>query len=295
MAVITVIGVSMIIFVAARLSGDVALLLASEDATDEEIQTIRIELGLDKPVPVQYYIFVKNALQGDFGQSTRYNQPAIKLVLNRIPATLELGFTGFAMALILGIIFGTISTIRRGGLFDWAGKIFAMLGQSMPGFWTGIMLILLFGVYLGWLPTSGRGGIQHLIMPAFSMGWYSISAIMRLTRSSMLDVMDSEYIKMARIKGNPERVVIWKHALRNALIPIVSLAGFQLAVLIGGTAVIESVFRWPGVGSLMIDAIFNRDYAVIQAGALIVCTTVVIVNLFIDLLYGVINPRIQYE
>jgi ABC-type dipeptide/oligopeptide/nickel transport system permease component len=157
------------------------------------------------------------------------------------------------------------------------------------------MLILLFGVELGWLPTSGRGGISHLILPAFSVGWFSITAVMRLTRSSMLDVLDSEYIKMARIKGNPERIVVWKHALRNALIPVLGMAGMQLAFLIGGVVIVETVFRWPGLGSLIAEAVFSRDYSLVQAGVFLISGAIIVINLIVDLLYGFIDPRIKYE
>jgi peptide/nickel transport system permease protein len=295
LALVTVIGVSIIVFYAARLSGDVAVLLAPSNATEEDIQNIRVQLGLDKPIVVQYYSFVKDAVHGDFGDSIRYDKPVFDLILNRVPATLELGLVGFSLALVIGILFGVLASTKRGTILDWSGRIFAMVGQSIPNFWTGIMLILLFGVILGWLPTSGAGGIKNLIMPAFSMAWFSISAIMRITRSSMLDVLDSEYIKLARIKGNLERTVIWKHALRNAIIPVVALSGLQLASLIGGQVIIESVFRWPGIGSLMLEAINSRDYALIQAGVLLVAVGVITVNLLVDLLFGLIDPRIRYE
>jgi peptide/nickel transport system permease protein len=295
LAIITLIGVSIIIFVAARLSGDVALLIAPQDATEEQLQTIRVQLGLDKPLPVQYYIYVKNALEGDFGQSIRYAQPAMHIIINRIPATLLLGSVGFATSLVVGVLFGIVSSTRRNSWLDWCGKLFAMLGQSIPAFWLGIMLILLFGVQLGWLPTSGRGGIANMVMPVFSMAFYSIAANMRMTRSAMLEVMDSEYIKMSRIKGNPERIVIWKHALRNALIPVVGMAGMGLAIMVGGQVIIESIFMWPGLGSLMVDAIFNRDYSIVQAGVLIISTAIVTVNLLVDLSFGIIDPRIRYQ
>jgi peptide/nickel transport system permease protein len=170
-----------------------------------------------------------------------------------------------------------------------------MLGQSIPSFWLGIMLILLFAVELGWLPTSGQGGIEYMIMPVFSMAFYAIAGNLRMTRSSMLDVLDNEYIKMARIKGNPEQVIIWKHALRNALIPVIGFAGIQLAYLIGGQVIIENVFRWPGVGALMVEAVLNRDYSLVQAGVLIISAAIVIVNLLVDLSFGIIDPRIRYE
>lgn len=294
LGILTLIGVSMIIFVAARLSGDVALLLAPQDATDKEIQDIRVRLGLDKPIPVQYSIFFKNALRGDFGESIRYKKPALEVVVSRLPATVELVGTSFFLAIIIGILLGTTSATERGSWLDQSGKLFALFGQSMPGFWVGIMAILLFSVSLGWLPTSGRGGISHLILPASSMAWYSVASTMRVTRSSMLDVLDSEYIKMARLKGAPERLVIWKHALRNALIPVVGLCGMQLAHLIGGAVIIESIFSWPGLGSLIVDAVYSRDYPLVQAGVFFISAFLITLNLVVDLLYGVIDPRIRY-
>ena len=295
LGIVTLIGVSIIIFVASRLSGDVALLLAPQEATDEEIQDIRVQLGLDKPIPVQYYFFVKDALRGEFGQSIRYHRPVMEVILSRVPGTVELVGVAFIFSILSGVLLGTISATRRDSWMDLSGKLFALLGQSMPGFWIGIMAILVFAVHLGWLPTSGRGGISHLVLPAFSLGWYSIASIMRVTRSSMLDVLDSEYIKMARIKGNPQRVVVWKHALRNALIPVIGLGGMQLTHLIGGAVIVESVFSWPGLGSLIVDAVYARDYPLVQACVFLISFFFISLNLIVDLLYGLIDPRIRYE
>ena len=295
LGMVTLIGVSIIIFVASRLSGDVAFLLAPQESTDEEIQAIRVELGLDKPIPVQYYIFVKDALRGEFGQSIRYHRPVMEVILSRVSGTVELVGVAFIFSILSGVLLGTISATRRDSWMDLSGKLFALLGQSMPGFWIGIMAILVFAVQLGWLPTSGRGGISHLVLPAFSLGWYSIASIMRVTRSSMLDVMDSEYIKMARIKGNPQRVVVWKHALKNALIPVIGLGGMQLTHLIGGAVIVESVFSWPGLGSLIVDAVYARDYPLVQAGVFLISIFFISLNLIVDLLYGLIDPRIRYE
>ena len=295
LGIVTLIGVSMIIFIAARLSGDVALLLAPQDATDAEVQSIRVRLGLDKPIPVQYYVFIKNAIRGDFGESIRYKRPAVEVVTSRLSATVELVGTSFFIAIIIGILLGTTSATRRGSWLDQSGKLFALFGQAMPGFWVGIMAILVFSVTLGLLPTSGRGGISHLILPASSMAWYSIASTMRVTRSSMLDVLDSEYIKMARSKGAPEGLVVWKHALKNALIPVVGLGGMQLANIIGGAVIIESIFSWPGLGSLIVDAVYSRDYPLVQAGVFFISAFLITLNLVVDLLYGFIDPRIRYE
>ena len=295
LGIATLIGISIIIFVAARLSGDVAILLAPQDATEKEVQDIRISLGLDKPIPIQYVVFIRSAIKGDFGKSIRYNRPAIDVVLSRLSATVELVGTSFLIAIIIGILLGTVSATHRGSWLDQSGKLFALIGQAMPGFWLGIMAILLFSVTLGWLPTSGRGGLSHLILPALSMAWYSVASTMRVTRSSMLDVLDTEYIKMARIKGVPENIVVWKHALRNALIPVVGLGGMQLAHLIGGAVIIETIFSWPGLGSLIVDAVYSRDYSLVQAGVFFISVFLIALNLLVDLLYGFIDPRIRFE
>jgi peptide/nickel transport system permease protein len=295
LGLLTLIGVSMIIFIAVRLSGDPVLLLVAPDATDQEIEQMKVELGLDKPVPVQYVIFMKNSLKGDFGRSTRYRRPALELVLDRLPATIQLALLAFMVSITLGITIGVTSVTKSGSWFDFLGKAFAMMGQAMPEFWIGIMAMLVFSVQLGWLPTSGRGGIEHLILPSSTLGWFSAAAIMRLTRSSMLQVMGSEYIKTARLKGNPERIVVWRHALRNALIPIVAMGGMQLGRLLGGAVIVETIFGWPGLGQLILEAISTRDYSVVQTGVFITSTIFILLNLTVDLTYGIIDPRIRYE
>ena len=295
LGVLCIIGVSIIIFGATRLSGDVTYLMLPEEATQQEVDELRAVLGLDKPIPVQYFIFVKNVARGDLGKSIRYNRPAMEMVLERMPATIQLALAGFVISIVVGLLIGVTSATRRGSLLDTFGKLFALTGQAMPNFWLGIMAILLFSVTLGWLPTSGRGGIEHLIMPAVTVSWFSTAALMRLARSSMLDVLDSEYIKMARLKGNPEWIVVWKHGLRNALIPVVTMGGLQLSMLLGGVVIIENVFSWPGLGKLLVEAIYSRDYSLVQAGVFVTSTILIACNLAVDLLYGVIDPRIRYE
>jgi peptide/nickel transport system permease protein len=295
LGIITIIGVSIILFVVSRLSGDVTYLLLPEDATKEDEAALRAELGLDKPIPVQFLIFVRNVTRGKFGDSIRYRRPALELVFKRLPATFELGATAFLLAICIGLPIGVISATQRNSFGDIWGKLFALIGQSMPGFWLGIMSILIFAVKLNWLPTSGRGGIPNIILPATTLAWYSTASIVRLTRSAMLEILDSEYIKTARLKGNRERIVIWKHALRNALIPVVSLAGIQLGILLGGVVITESVFGWPGLGSLILDGVYSRDYSLVQAGVLVTSTIYITLNLIVDLLYGVIDPRIRYS
>jgi len=296
LGILTVIVVSMIIFVTSRLSGDVTYLLLSEDATEEDVAWLRAKLGLDKPLPVQYYYFIKGAVRGDFGESYRYtNRPAMEVVLERLPATAQLAFVAFAMSVIGGLLLGILSATKRDTFLDTLGKLFALIGQAMPGFWLGIMAVLIFSVKLGWLPTSGRGGLDHLIMPAVTIAWFSVASILRLTRSSMLDVLDSEYIKMSRLKGNSEWIVVLKHALRNALIPVVAMSGIQLAHLLGGVVIAETIFTWPGLGSLILEGVYSRDYALVQAGVFVISIIFISCNLFVDLVYGIIDPRIRYD
>lgn len=293
LAVVTLFGVTLIVFVAARLTGDPALLIAPSDATEEQIQAIRVKLGLDKPIPVQYAIFVRDAFRGEFGQSLRYGQPAMSLALKRFPATLELAAWAFALGLLLGVPLGIVSATRPGSVRERAGTIFARLGLAVPGFWLAVILMLVFSVKLGWFPTSGREQLSSRVLPVIAIAWVSLAQIMRVTRSSMLEVLGSDFIKMARIKGLRERVVVWKHALRNALIPVLGMAGFMFAMLVGGAALVESVFRWPGIGALLIDAVFARDFPLVQAGVILVSAAVILVNLLVDVLYGVIDPRIR--
>ena len=292
---ICLIGVSLIIFVAVRLTGDPTELLLPEDATKEDFERLRAELGLDKPIPVQYFIFIREAAKGNFGRSVRWKRPAIELVLSRIPATLQLGALAFCLAVGFGLLAGVTSAKLRGTPFDLVVRVAAMFGLSMPTFWLGIMLILVVAVQLRWLPTSGRGGFEHMILPALTMAGHAAASMSRLSRSSMLNVLGSDYIKMARVKGNPEWRILWKHGLKNAAIPVVTLAGIQLAAVIGHTVVVETVFAWPGIGKLIIDGIYSRDYAVVQAGICLVSAIYITINIGVDLIYGLLDPQIRYD
>ena len=292
---ICLLGVSLIIFIAVRLTGDVTELLLPEDAKPEDFVRLRAELGLDKPIPIQYIIFIKEAVRGNFGRSTRWTRPATELVLSRIPATLQLGAFAFCIALIFGLLAGVTSARKRGSPFDLVVRMVAIFGQSMPSFWLGLMFILVVAVQFRLLPTSGRGGFTHLILPGLTMAWYSVAAMSRLSRSAMLNVLGSDYIKMARVKGNPEWRVLWKHGLKNAAIPIVALAGIQLAHVIGNAVVVETVFAWPGIGKLIIDAVYARDYSVVQAGICLVSAIYITINLLVDLVYALLDPQIRYE
>jgi len=293
--VICILGISIIIFMLSHLSGDPALLMSPPEATPEDIDQLRITLGLNKPLHVQYWVFISNALQGDLGESIRWGKPCLEVWLSRFPNTLLLGGAAMLFTIIVGLPTGIISAVKLGSWFDKFGKAFALMGQSLPVFWVGLMLILFFSVILGWLPTSRMGSWQHLLMPAFTLGWYFTASLARLSRSAMLDVLDSEYIKMARIKGVPEYLVIAKHALRNALVPIVTLAALNLITLLNGTVITETVFNWPGIGRLIVDSIFARDYPMVQTCVLIASALFIFTNLFVDILYAYIDPRIRYQ
>jgi len=295
LGLITLIGVSIIVFVVSRLSGDVAIMYTGLGADEATLQAVRARFGLDKPIPIQYLVFIKNAIRGDFGESIVFNRPAIDVVLNRLPATLSLGLSSFVIGNILGVFLGSLQVVSSNKILNWCNKTLAIIGQAIPGFWLALMLMLVFAVKLHWVPTSGMGDISHFILPVASMSWFTVAFVMRITRSTLLDVMDSDYVKMARIKGNPESIVIWKHAFRNALIPVVTMAGMQLTMVIGGAALIETVFRWPGIGALLVSSVSGRDYPVIQAITTITSAAVIIINLGVDLLVGYIDPRIKYE
>ncbi|WP_114951554.1 ABC transporter permease [Sphingosinicella terrae] len=294
-AAITIVAVSLIVFVAVRATGDPTFSLVAEDATEAEIAEVRAELGLDRPYFVQYAIYVGDVISGDFGTSLRYKQPAFDLVVQRLPATLQLALAAFILSTVFGILLGILAALRQGRWPDMAIRAFAALGLSAPSFWVGILAILLFGVMLQWLPTSGRAHPLSLLLPAMTLALHSMASIVRLTRSAMLETSSAEYIKFLRSKGLPERLIIWKHALRNALVPIVAILGLQLSNLVGGAVIIEVVFNWPGVGRLMIEALVNHDFPVIQAGVLLITLSTVLVNLAIDMSYGVIDPRIKYQ
>jgi peptide/nickel transport system permease protein len=294
-SLVALFGITIIIFVLSRLSGDPVALMMGDVVTAEDLARMRAALGLDKPLLEQYRIFLGNAVQGDFGNSLTYRQPASSLILHRFPATIQLGLTAMAIAVAVAVPAGVWSAIRRDGVFDRFGKVVALLGQSMPGFWLGLMLILLFAVTLRLLPAGGREGPRSVILPAITLGVFPMAAIMRLTRSSLLDVLDSEYVKMARIKGLPEYVVVLKHALKNGAIPVVTLTGLQLAGFLTGSVIAETVFAWPGVGKLAVDAVFARDFNVIQASVSMVAVVFLGLNLAVDLVYAYLDPRIRYR
>lgn len=294
LAFVTIIGVTIVVFIASRLSGDVIYLILPQDATEAEAQALRVKLGLDQPIWIQYIRFVEGAVRGDFGESIRYQQPAMGIILDRVWPTIMLVSTAFLLAAAIGITFGIAAARWQGRWPDRTIRVLAVFGQSMPNFWTGMMAILIFAVWLGWLPTSGSRGLVYLIMPATVLAMFTAAAILRMTRTAMLETLDTEYVKFLRMKGVPERSVWWKHALRNSLVPLLALSGVQLANMLGGAVIVESVFSWPGLGSMMVEAVASRDYPLIQAGVIITSTFLVTLNLTIDMLFGVIDPRVRY-
>jgi len=295
LAVVSLFLLSVTIFLLMRVTGDPAVLLAEPGASAADLDAIRKQFGLDRPLWWQYGRFVGHLFRGDFGQSFYYRTDVFELYLSRLPASLLLASAAMAFSLIIGIPTGIIAAVRVNQWWDSVGKIFALLGLSMPSFWVGLVMILFFSVYLGWLPSSGSGTLLHLVMPSIALGWVFAAAHMRLTRSSMLEVLGSEYVKLARLKGLPEALVISKHAFKNALIPVLTLAGINLVIMVNVAVVVETVFAWPGVGRLLYEGIAFRDFPVVQATVLLGGVMIVVVNLVVDILYAVIDPRIRYE
>jgi len=296
-SIIIIIGISMAVFLISRLTGDPVSIMVDFDTPKEDREVLRKELGLDKPIPIQYLIFLKGVIRGDFGTSIRYEEPAIDLVLQRIPATLRLLVFTLFWALIFAIPIGIISALKRNSIFDLIGMTSTFLGQSIPSFWLGIMMIMIIGVHFRLLPISGYGGgdVAHIIMPAMTLGAFEMASFARITRSSMLEVLDMDYIQTARAKGLRESLVVIKHALRNALIPIITIMGLHVALLMGGAVITEQIFAYPGVGWLAVQSIYNRDFPVVQAIVMVVSIGVVATNFLIDIIYTIIDPRIRYD
>jgi peptide/nickel transport system permease protein len=288
-------GVVTLVFAALRLSGDPAATMLPGDASVDELGALRRQLGLDRPLWLQYVQFLGGALSGDFGTSFRHQQPALPLVLERLPATLELAGAALLLAVALALPLGILAAVYRGRLLDVLAMAFAVVGQATPYFWMGIMLILVVSVELGWLPTSGRGGVERLILPAVTLGTHFAASIARLTRTAMLEVLNQNFVTTARAKGLGEWRVILAHTLKNAAVPVVTLVGLQFGTLLGGAVVTETIFAWPGVGRLAVQSIFVRDYPVVQAGVLVLAMVFVGINLLVDLLYGSLDPRIRHE
>ena len=294
-AIVTLLLLSLAIFLSVHVTGDPATYLLGPEGTRDDYEQLKKNLGLDRPLYVQYADFLGDIVRADFGKSVIVGRPARELLLNRLPATLQLAGVAFLLTMIVGIPLGILSAVKRDSIFDQTGKFFAVAGIAAPSFWIAIMLVLLFGGILGWLPTYGRGGIDHFILPAFVLSWHSMAGVLRLSRSSMLEVLDGEYVKFARIKGLKERVVVYKHALKNAVIPVMTFSGLTLAGLLNGSVVIEVVFAWPGIGQLMLQGIQTRDFPIVQATVLAAGFFYVATALVVDILYAYVNPRIRYE
>lgn len=292
-AILVVFGVSVIVFLIMRVSGDPLAILLGPDATAHDRAVLARELGFDRPLYQQYLSFLGDAVRGRFGESLWYHQPSLPLVLQHMPATIELASLSLLLAVLGAVPLGVWSALRRGSVVDNAIGTFVMLGQSAPIFWVGMLLILEFSVNLRLLPPSGQGTVQQLIMPVLTLGVYSMARLLRLTRSGTLEVLSQDYIRTARAKGLSETAVLFRHGLRNALVPLITYLGLEVGTLLGGTVVVEKVFSWPGVGSLSLQAIFNRDYPLVQAAVFVVALAFVFVNLAVDLLYPVIDPRIR--
>ena len=294
--VLSVIGATFIVFVLSRLAGDPRnLYLGTGMLTPEIWEQWGRDFGLDKPLPVQYWIWFKDAIQLDFGESIQTGHQAIETIKEKVPATLQLAAAAWVFALLVGIPLGVLSATKRSSAFDLIGRTFALFGQALPPFFLGLMLILIFSVNLGWLPTSQRGGWEHYILPMVTLGWLPAAAVLRLVRSSMLETLDSEYIKLARAKGVAEWKVIWKHAFKNAAIPPLTMSALILASFLTGTVVTETVFAWPGLGRLVVTAINNNDFPV-MTGAVLVFTVLYVVTVFIvDISYALIDPRIRIK
>jgi peptide/nickel transport system permease protein len=294
-SIVSLVIVSLVVFTLVRLSGDPIQIMAPAEATQADIELIRASLGLDRPWPVQYWQFITRSLQGDFGKSVRFRRPAMELIAERYPATLELGGLAVLIVIAVALPVGVYAAVRRGTPLDYVARGFAALGQAVPPFWLGLVLVLIFGVLLRLLPTSGRGTPLHVLLPGITLGWFAVAGLMRLTRSAMLDVLGSEYVKLARIKGLPERTVIWKHAFKNAALPVVTFAALLFVALLNGSIIVETVFGWPGLGLLVIEAVDSRDYPIVQAVVMCLSAMYIAVNLLVDVLYAYLNPKIRYS
>ena len=292
-AIISLLVVMTIVFMLSRLSGDPVQLLADISASEEQMEAIRRDLGLDRPLAVQWGTYVRDMFVFDLGESVTSRQPVRELIMQRLPNTLQLGFAAMAISIIIGLPTGIYAAVNRGSRLDGVARLMAVLGQSMPSFWLGVLLILIFAVVLGVLPPGGKESPSAIILPAFSMGYLTTAAIMRLTRSSMLDVLNAEYIKLARIKGLSETKVIWKHALKNSLIPVITFSVVLFTLFLGAAVVTETVFAWPGLGSLILDGVRTRDYPLIQGGVVVFSAIYILANLLVDILYGYLDPRIR--
>ena len=294
-SIVILLIVSVIIFAMSRAAGDPRHVFLDDYSTQEDWEHLSAGLGLDKPYYHQYLIFLGDALRGDLGTSIHQDRPVLEVIRERLPATFQLGLTSFFISVFIGLPLGVLSAVRRGSLLDTVAKGTALIGQSAPVFWLGLMLMFFFAVTLDVLPPYGRQQTTSIILPAVTLGWFFVAANLRLVRSAMLDVLDSEYIKLARSKGVPSQAIIWKHGLRNALIPAITYAGVTLGGLVTGSVVVETVFAWPGLGQLAIQALFGNDYPLLQGVVIVFTLMYVLASLLVDVLYTYVDPRIRYS
>ena len=294
LAMVTLLAVTLIIFVLSRAAGDPRHVYLDDYSTQEDWDQLTLNLGLDRPYYQQYAIFLKDAVRRKFGESIKEGRPSMEIIIERLPATFQLGVAAFLFSVVVGVPLGILSAVKRGTTLDITGKLVALIGQSAPVFWLGLMLMFLFAVKLGWLPPYGRQEPTSIILPAVALGWFYAAANLRLLRSAMLNVLDSEYVQLARAKGVSSQAVIWKHALRNALIPVLTFAGVTLGSMVTGSIVVETVFAWPGLGQLSIQALVGNDYPLLQAVIVIFTLMYVVAALLVDIMYAYIDPRIRY-
>ncbi|MBN1692784.1 MAG: ABC transporter permease [Dehalococcoidales bacterium] len=294
-AIVALIGIAVIVFFLVRVSGDPMALIASPNMSEEQYQKIKESLGLDKSWGEQFWIYIKDMARGDLGESLIREKPVTTMIGESMPNTLKLTVPSFVLSMILSFFLGVMAAIYRDSFWDQGVKFLAVLGQALPVFWVAIMAVLIFSVYLEWLPVAGMSTPAHYILPVGTMILFMLPGMMRLVRSSMLDVLDSEYIKMARIKGLPERSVIWKHALRNALITPLTIIGMLLPSLVLGAVISEQIFNWPGMGTMILQATFERDFPVVQSITMLTAILVLGINLLVDILYAYIDPQIRYQ
>jgi ABC-type dipeptide/oligopeptide/nickel transport system permease component len=288
-------GITIVVFFVMRLSGDPATLMLPIDAPKEAIEEFRKEHGLQGPLIIQYVRFVGKAIQGDFGKSIQFYYPAFNIFLERFPATIKLSLAAMALAILVGVPLGILAAVKKYTIFDNVARLLSQIGQSIPEFYLGIVLIILFAVTLRWLPTSGNEGLRSLIMPMIALSAYPAALLQRVTRACMLDVLNKDYIRTARSKGLPEKMIAYKHAFKNALIPLITLVFLRLGEMFGGTVVIETIFNWPGVGRLAVQAILSRDYPIVQVSVVIVAVVFVLLNLIGDILYSLVDPRVRFS
>jgi len=292
----TLLGVVVLVFLMVRLApGDPAVLLAGEFATPETLEAIRARYGLDRSLPEQFFIYMGALLRGDLGESARSRRPVLEELKTYFPNTLELALAAILVAVLTGIPLGILAALRPGSGLDLSVMVLALLGVSMPVFWFGLLAILIFSVELGWFPVAGKGTLAHLVLPAITLGINATALLARMTRGTLLEVLSQDYIRTARAKGLAERVVIFKHALRNALIPVITVVGLEFGTLLSGAVITETIFAWPGLGQLLVGSILARDYPVVQGAVLLVATSFVLINLLVDLLYAAIDPRVRYD